>query len=342
MWPWYDRRVRAFTCDHCGLLLFFENSLCLRCGTPQGFVPSRLDLATLEPGSEDERTLRRCANAVLAACNWMLEPGEPGELCLSCRLTRTRPNDADAAGLAAFATTEGAKRRVLAVLLDLGLPLREDRLRFDLLSSAYGPVTTGHADGVVTIDLAEADDAVRAQRRAELHEPYRTMVGHIRHELGHFYEPILVDETGARDAFRALFGDEREDYGEAIERHYRDGPPEDWQRQYVSSYATMHPWEDWAETFAHYLHIRATEQTAGAFGMLVTGPPEAKDPNLMAVPETDRTGDPFDEIIDTWLPLTYALNAVNRSMGLDDLYPFTLTPAVIEKLAFVHGRVAAR
>jgi hypothetical protein len=333
--------VRAFVCDHCGLLLFFENSLCLRCGTPQGFVPSRLDLATLEPGGDDARDLRRCANALLAECNWMLEPGEPGDLCLSCRLTRTRPNDADVEGLAAYATTEGAKRRVVAVLLDIGLPVRPGELGFDLLSSAQGPVTTGHADGLITIDLAEADDAVRAQRRAQLGEPYRTMVGHIRHELGHFYEPILVDATGARDAFRALFGDEREDYGAAIDRHYAEGPPDGWAQEHVSAYATMHPWEDWAETFAHYLHIRATEQAAGAFGILVTGPPEAKDPNLMSVPEVDRADDEFSEIIDNWLPLTYALNAVNRSMGLQDLYPFTLGPRVIEKLSFIHGRVAA-
>jgi hypothetical protein len=333
--------VRAFSCDHCGLLLFFENSLCLRCGTPQGFVPSRLDLATLEPGSEDERTLRRCANSVIAECNWMLEPQERGDLCRSCRLTRTRPNDADTQGMAGFARTESAKRRVLAVLLDLGLPVRDGELAFDLLSSTYEPVVTGHADGVITIDLAEADDAVRAQRRAELGEPYRSMVGHIRHELGHFYEPVLVDGTGARGSFRALFGDEREDYRAAIDRHYAQGPPPDWAAEHVSAYATMHPWEDWAETFAHYLHIRATTQTAGAFGMLVTGPPESGSPDLMAAPATIDADDPFSEIIDTWLPLTYALNAVNRSMGLDDLYPFVLAPRVIDKLAFVHNRVLA-
>jgi hypothetical protein len=333
--------VRAFVCDHCGLLLFFENSLCLRCGTPQGFVPSRLDLATLEPGSEDERSLRRCANAQLAECNWMLEPAEPGVLCLSCRLTRTRPNDADLDGLGGFAKTEGAKRRVLSILLDVGLPVREGELTFDLLSSTYGPVTTGHSGGVITIDLAEADEAVRAQRRKELGEPYRTMVGHIRHELGHFYESILVDATGARDMFRVLFGDERSDYQEAIDRHYAQGPPTDWEQEHVSAYATMHPWEDWAETFAHYLHIRATEQAAGAFGILVAGPPEAKDPGLMAVPAVNRGGDAFSEIIDNWLPLTYALNAVNRSMGLEDLYPFTLGPKVMDKLSFIHGRVAA-
>jgi hypothetical protein len=331
--------VRAYVCGHCGLLLFFENSLCLRCGTPQGFVPSRLDLATLEPGSEDERTLRRCANAVIAECNWMLEPHEPGVRCLSCRLTRTRPNDDDPVGLAGFAKTEGAKRRVLAVLLDIGLPVREDELAFDLLSSTYEPVTTGHADGLVTIDLAEADDAVRAQRRAELGEPYRTMVGHIRHELGHYYESILIDETGRREDFRALFGDERQDYQEAIDRHYREGPPANWERDHVSAYATMHPWEDWAETFAHYLHIRATQQTAGSFGILVTGPPEANNPELMAVPAADSGDDPFSEIVGNWLPLTYALNAVNRSMGLADLYPFILGPKVIEKLSFIHRRV---
>ncbi len=333
--------MRAFVCDHCGLLLFFENTLCLRCGTPQGFVPSRLDLATLEPGSDDERELRRCANQQLAECNWMLEPGEPGPLCLSCRLTRTRPNDADLAGLAGFAKTEGAKRRVLAVLMDIGLPVREGELIFDLLSSTWEPVVTGHADGVITIDLAEADDAIRAQRRAQLGEPYRTMVGHIRHELGHYYEPILVDETGARDAFRALFGDEREDYQEAMDRHYAQGAPPDWEQGHVSAYATMHPWEDWAETFSHYLHIRSTKQTAGAFGILVTGPPEANDPGLMAVPQEDHGDESFAEIIDNWLPLTYALNAVNRSMGLQDLYPFILGPKVIQKLSFIHGRVAA-
>ena len=333
--------MRAFVCDHCGLLLFFENSLCLRCRTPQGFVPSRLDLATLEPGSDDERDLRRCANAGLAECNWMLEPGEPGPLCLSCRLTRTRPNDADLGGLAGFAKTEGAKRRVLSILLDIGLPVRQGELTFDLLSSTWEPVVTGHADGLITIDLAEADDAVRAQRRAELGEPYRTMVGHLRHELGHYYEPILVDDTGARDAFRALFGDEREDYRQAMDRHYAQGAPAEWRQDHVSAYATMHPWEDWAETFSHYLHIRSTKQAAAAFGILVTGPPEANDPGLMAVPAVDHGADSFSEIIDNWLPLTYALNAVNRSMGLQDLYPFILGPTVIQKLSFIHGRVAA-
>ncbi len=216
-----------------------------------------------------------------------------------------------------------------------------DDLAFDLLSSAVGPVTTGHADGLITIDLAESDDARREARRAELDEPYRTLLGHFRHEIGHYYFPILVERRGRLAEARELFGDDRADYQEALARHYADGPPPDWSEQHVSAYATMHPWEDWAETFAHYLHIRDTLETAAAFGIIVAGPGEADDPSLAAVPSERLGRRPFEQILAEWLPLTYALNAVNRSMGRDDLYPFTLAPAVIDKLAFVHDRVCA-
>ncbi|MGZ4297476.1 MAG: putative zinc-binding metallopeptidase, partial [Solirubrobacteraceae bacterium] len=177
----------SFACGHCGRLVFFENTVCLSCSTALGFVPERLELVALDrpPGSE----LHRCANAAVAACNWMV--AEPGRLCRSCELTRERPNDADSAGMAAFAETEAAKRRVVVQLLDLRLPgVAPDRLRFNLLSSEHQPVTTGHADGVITIDLAESDDARREERRAELDEPYRTMLGHLRHELGHYFQPL--------------------------------------------------------------------------------------------------------------------------------------------------------
>jgi len=330
--------MKAFTCQRCDQLLFFENTLCLRCRAEVGFVASELDLAVLEPGYRSD--LRHCANRTLAACNWMLEPGDAGPLCFSCRLTRTRPADGNPIGLSEFATAEGAKRRLLFQLLDLGLPI-EDDLRFDLLSSQAGPVTTGHADGLITIDLAESDDAQREERRTELDEPYRTVLGHFRHEIGHYYWPILVQRAGLEQEARRRFGDERSDYSRALQRHYETGPPEDWEERYVSAYATMHPWEDWAETFAHYLHIRDTLETAGAFGIVVAGPPEVDDLSLTAVPEPDVGARPFEAILADWLPLTYALNAVNRSMGRDDLYPFTLAPAVIEKLSFVHDRVVA-
>jgi hypothetical protein len=331
--------VHAFTCDHCGALLFFENSLCLRCSTPAGFAPSRLELVSLIEGHPGTARLRRCANATLAACNWMLEEHDPGPLCQSCRLTRTRPADSDDDGLVAFARAETAKRRLLFQLLDLGLALEQDGLRFDLLSSRQGPVVTGHADGLVTIDLAESNDAEREQRRVEMGEPYRTMLGHFRHEIGHYYWPMLVERTGALERARARFGDERLAYDEALSRHYASGPPADWAERFVTAYATMHPWEDWAESFAHYLHIRDTLQTAASFGLLVTGPVQTRDRALVAVPRATPADPEFDEIIDRWLPLTYALNAVNRSMGRDDLYPFTLAPTVIDKLGFVHESV---
>jgi hypothetical protein len=336
--------MRAFTCQHCGQLLFFENTLCLRCGTPQGFDPEPLDLVTLEPGSDLAAGYVACANRTVAECNWKVRLGDPEPLCRSCRLTRTRPNDDDAAGLAELATAEAAKRRLLFQLYDLGLPVEGEGLEFDLLSSRAGPVVTGHDDGLITIDLAESDDARREQRRAQLGEPYRTLLGHFRHEIGHFYQPIIVDRAGFVEAGRALFGDERLDYEVALQRHYEQGPPPDWRQRHVSAYATMHPWEDWAETFAHYLHIRDTLQTAGAFGMLIVGPAgtsEQADPSLIAAPAAEAEDEDIETVVGDWLPLTYALNAVNRSMGRDDLYPFTLAPAVIEKLGFVHARVRA-
>jgi hypothetical protein len=331
--------MRAFTCNNCGQLVFFENSLCLRCSTELGFVPSQLDILALDHHGPAQ--VRRCANAVVAGCNWMLEPGETGPLCRSCRLTRSRPADEDPDGLAAFAKAEAAKRRLLFGLMDLGLPVESGGLQFDLLPSRTAPVVTGHADGLITIDLAESDDARREQRRAELGEPYRTMLGHFRHEVGHYYWPILIERTGELERWRRLFGDERADYDQALQRHYEQGPTADWSDRHVSAYATMHPWEDWAETFAHYLHIRDTLQTAAAFGLFVTGPRETGDASLMAAPAEDTGKGSFRAVIGDWLPLTYALNAVNRSLGRDDLYPFALAPAVIDKLSFVHDRVRA-
>jgi len=258
-------------------------------------------------------------------------------LCRSCALTRTRPADWDTTGLEQFGAAESAKRRLLFQLYDLGLPI-EDDLHFELLSSRDGPVTTGHDDGVITIDLAESDDVRRVQRQAQLGEPYRTLLGHFRHEIGHYYEPILVDRTEQREAFRSLFGPETLDYQRELERHYEQGPPGDWAQRHVSSYATMHPSEDWAETFAHYLHIRDTLQTAAAFGVTVAGPEDGAQ-ELPVEPKDDVR--PFAKLVAVWLPLTYALNAVNRSMGSHDLYPFTLAPVVIDKLSFVHDRVLA-
>jgi hypothetical protein len=329
--------MRAFKCGHCGQLLFFENSRCLRCRSPQGFVASKLNLVVLGDGVDARSS--RCSNAELARCNWIVEDHNSAGFCSSCRLTKARPADTDADGLKQFAVAEAAKRRLIFQLLDLDLPIGSD-LSFELLSSERRPVTTGHADGVITLDLAESDDVRREQRRVELGEPYRTTLGHFRHEIGHYYWPIIVEHAGGLDEFRALFGDERAAYQQAIDRHYEQGPPADWQRSFVSAYATMHPWEDWAETFAHYLHICDTLETAAEFGLVVAGPHDLNDPALVAAPSAAVLEGSFDAIVRNWLPLTYALNALNRSMGADDLYPFTLAERVIRKLSFVHERVA--
>jgi hypothetical protein len=294
----------------------------------------------------DGTPIRHCANVELAGCNWLVTDADE-TFCASCRLTRTRPSDGDGEGVATWAEAEGCKRRLLFQLLDQDMPVHalvdgaENGLTFDLLSSRDQPVTTGHADGVVTIDLAEGNDAHREAVRASLAEPYRTLLGHFRHETGHFYWEVYVNEPDNLDAFRALFGDEREDYAQAIERHYATGAPDGWEDSFVSAYATMHPWEDWAETFAHYLHIRDTLQTASEFGIWVGGPEvgrESPAAPLSALP-MDDDADSISALMRQWVPLTLALNAVNRSMGSGDLYPFVLAPAVVRKLGFVHGLV---
>jgi hypothetical protein len=312
--------MRAFTCPVCRHLVTFESTDCLHCGTALGFDWDAR--AIVAAGAT-------CANRELIACN-----GAGAGLCRACRLTRTRPNDADVVGLERWATTEAAKRRLVFELLELGLPI-DGGLAFAFLSSEYEPVTTGHANGVITLDLAEADPVARERRRAELDEPYRTLLGHLRHEVGHYYQPILAPEgSPALERCRALMGDEREDYAAAMERHYAEGPPPDWPERFVSAYATMHPWEDWAETFAHYLHIRDVLQTATAYGLTVSGPVTADTAPLHSYPSVG-------DWLDAWLPLTYALNAISRSIGDDDLYPFVLAPAAIEKLTFVDELVRA-
>jgi hypothetical protein len=335
--------VHIFTCDRCEQVVFFHNTRCLRCEADLAFDPLVLDIVV------DDGT-RRCANRQLAACSWLADG--PGERCRSCQLTRTRPADDDAEGLARFAVAEGAKRRLIHNLLTFGLPIepydeaRGTGVAFDLLASTDAPVTTGHAGGVITLDLAESDDVHREQVRSDMEEPYRTVLGHFRHEIGHYYFPVLVGDADRAEA-RSLFGDESQDYQAAIDRHYDRGAPADWADAHVSTYATMHPAEDWAETFAHYLHIRATLQTAGAYGLRVdtaaatrpVGAPLVADP--AALDPSDVGAVDIEAIIATWLPLSYALNAVSRSIGDADLYPFVLPPPVIDKLGFVHRVVRA-
>ncbi|MBB3039376.1 zinc-binding metallopeptidase family protein [Hoyosella altamirensis] len=330
--------MRDFLCRTCGQRLTFENTQCLRCRSFLGFhLPSRSLVVLDESGATQIKGTEwvRCANRKLAHCNWLVPTGSASPLCASCALTRTRPAEEDPL-FREFANAETAKRRVILELDELGLPLAgrdEDPRRglgFDLLSSVGERVITGHASGLITLDLAEGDDLHRERLRVEMDEPYRTLVGHFRHEIGHYYQMVLINTTDRRATYDALFGDFNADYQAALKRHYREGPPDGWSADYVSSYATMHPAEDWAETFAHYLHIRDALDTAAAFGFAPSGASLAND----------LSGDAgFNRIIDWWLPLAWALNQVNRSMGHSDLYPFVLRGPVLKKMRFIHQLV---
>jgi len=200
-------------------------------------------------------------------------------------------------------------------------------------------VRTGHDNGVITLNLAEADDAIREQRRTELGEPYRTLLGHFRHEVGHYYWDRLVRDGGRLEQFRDCFGDETQDYAEALQTYYTDGPPVDWRDRFVSAYASAHPWEDFAETWAHFLHIVDTLEMAGSFGLRVK-PVVTRDQAYRAEVDFDpHATDSTSQLIRRWLPIAGAVNSINRCMGQPDLYPFVLTPEVIRKLGFVHDLV---
>ena len=338
--------MRAFTCERCSHLLDFPATACGRCAAPLGFALPLDEILVLD-GPRGEGWVR-CAEHPTTGCSWLVRPDD-GPRCESCRLTLTVPGDDDPDDAAFLVQVEEAKRRLVYQLHDLGLPIvdraqdPERGLAFDLLSTRFEPVTIGHADGVITIDLAESDDAHRELLRAQLDEPYRTVLGHLRHEVGHHYWDVLVDRGGHHASFRALFGDEQVSYQDALDRHYREGAPPGWHDRFVSAYATMHPWEDWAETFAHLLHIRATLQTADAFGLvLAERQPGGETPDgATAAPVHD--GDPDEEtfwpVARDWASLARVLNAVNRSMGHADLYPFALSPRVVAKLAYVHDLV---
>jgi hypothetical protein len=333
--------MRDFHCPNCGQRLTFENSACLSCGSALGFSLDQMALLVIAKGDQDDHAgavaaheYQLCANLHLAACNWLVPVGQPGGLCASCALTVERPNDGDTAGLADFARAEAAKRRLIAELQELKLPIvGRDRdpdcgLAFRLLSSAHENVMTGHENGVITLDLAEGDDVHREQLRVEMDEPYRTLLGHLRHEIGHYYFYRLIAPSSDYLArFNELFGDPDADYSEALDRHYRDGAPAGWQERFVSSYATMHASEDWAETFAHYLHIRDTLDSCAWCGL---APASATFDRPALGPSA------FPNIIEMWLPLSWSLNMVNRSMGHDDLYPFVLPVAVLDKMRFIH------
>ncbi len=351
--------MKRFRCSNCGLVLTPENDLCTGCGLRLTFVPDTMqmvawDQAAGEPLACNGEPYKPCRNDVEhAVCNWGVREDDAGGYCLSCRLTVVIPDLGIAGNLDRWRRLEVAKRRLVIGLMRLGvltiadMMTPEPSLRFQFLAdtppSHRGPgtVLTGHDQGLITINIAEADDAERERRRVELREPYRTVVGHFRHEVGHHYWDRMIGPSRRLPGFREVFGDERADYAQALEQHYRDGPRPDWHGRYVSSYAASHPWEDWAETWAHYLHMIDSLETAYESGLWIN-PRRDSDPRFAPrKPFSANHVGPFPRLIARWLSLTYVLNDFNRGLGLQDAYPFVLSDAVISKLEYVHDIVAA-
>ncbi len=356
--------MKAFTCHVCQHLIFFENVQCLRCERALGYLPDVGVLSALEPAADGEwrplapeagaRRYKMCLNySRERVCNWLLASEDDATLCLACRFNQTIPDLSVPEYRGLWQRLETAKRRLVYGLLALGLPLvskQEDPERGLAFAFLAGPdpefretnaAMTGHAQGLITLNIAEADDAVRERTRQEMSEVYRTLLGHFRHESGHYYWERLLRAAEQIDSFRALFGDDQADYEQALQNHYNNGPPADWQTYFVSAYASAHPWEDWAETWAHYLHIVDTLETARNFSLRVVTPESAAGASI-AMPGGVTAYRPpsIDMMVANWLPLTYAINSINRSMGQPDMYPFVLSPMAVEKLGFVHQVVS--
>src|SRR3984885_10236009 len=359
---------RASFC-RCGRPVFFRNSVFLVIRTPLGFEPHLRQVFPIVPGPDPDtwelpiegappRKYRRCTNLESpSACNWLIEEreteGNPRRFCISCRLDRTIPDLSVAENGMLWGRLESAKRRLVSSLLALNLPVKsrvdqdaERGLAFDFLSSPpEGPrVLTGHDDGIITINIEEADDSVRERVRQQLREPYRTILGHLRHEVGHYYWDRLIAGSSWLDDFRKLFGDEEQDYAAALQRNYQEGPKPGWNQFHVSAYASTHPWEDWAETWAHYLHMVDTLDTAIGFGLNIGKLELEIEP--FAREALFRPNDPgakrFLSFLNSWIALTAVLNELSRAMGQPDLYPFALPRPAVAKLHFIHLVVAPR
>ena len=356
--------MRSFACT-CGNAIYFENDRCLSCGRALGFLPDVHTMSAFDALTDNApalnlqalgRTYSPCRNYTEThTCNWMLPSGASNQYCLSCDLNAVIPDLTAPRRIQLWYEVEKAKRRLLYSLLTLGLPVegkreRADGLAFRILADERldqdrataivdEPVTTGHYAGFITINLMEADSSMREEMREAMNESYRTVLGHFRHESGHYYWARLVESTEDLARFRQVFGDETRDYDKSLKSYYENGPPADWSDNYIDAYATSHPLEDFAETWGHYLHMVDTLETAHASEFTIRGrklhaPALTRSPEEILGPRAH-----FDETLEDWVALAVAMNLLNRSMGLHDAYPFSLVPNVIEKLRFVHQLV---
>lgn len=346
-----------YSCDVCGQQIYFENTQCVNCKSQLGYLPVLDNMSSLEivegivykalaPQAQGA-VYKKCKNNYQEnVCNWMIPQEISEDLCLSCRLNDMIPDLSFSENRISWNRLEIAKRRLIYSLLRLGLPLNSkdddsvNGLAFSFLAEAKRPqlketkkLMIGHEQGKITFNIAEANDAVREKMRLDMNERYRTLLGHFRHEIGHYYWFLLIENNiELLMQFRQLFGDEQIDYNQSLKAYYKDGAPHDWQSQYISAYASAHPWEDWAESWAHYLHMFDTLETARAWGVSVkfkTGT------NIQEI-NLENPAQSFEDMQNQWLHLSCTLNSLNRSMGLKDAYPFIWSSAVVAKLQFIH------
>ncbi|MBD3670451.1 MAG: putative zinc-binding metallopeptidase [Gammaproteobacteria bacterium] len=346
--------MKTFHCV-CGNTLYFENSMCLKCGRELGFIVEERFVGPIEPASESSwrsldngKLYRKCYNNTkYQVCNWLVPIDDENQYCVSCRLNHIIPNLTEERNLNLWYRIETAKRRLIYTLKGLGLPLlgrSQNNINglafqfmenespvdeFDSNLSEHHHVMTGHTAGMITINIVEAEHSSREEIREKMNERYRTLIGHFRHESGHYYWQLLVSSDSQRlSDFRRLFGDERQNYNKALSHYYNKGPRYDWPDDCISAYASSHPWEDWAETWAHYLHMIDTLETAEDYGFVQVQSPQTSD--TVTAPHSLR------DLLLVWERLALGLNSLNRSLGLTDAYPFSITEPVAQKLQFIH------
>ena len=345
--------MKLYTCGNCHSLIYFENNVCLHCGHTLGFDSNALSLISLTAegnnlffsAQNNREKFRFCKNAEYGTCNWLIPADNNDIFCRACELNRLIPALTNDENLRRWKNIEIAKHRLVYSLLRLRLPVQkkigneETGIAFDFLAdtSAKERVITGHDNGTITLNIEEADEAERVKHKLDLGERYRTLLGHFRHEIGHYYWEVLIKNSDALEKYRSLFGDEQKDYAESLKIYYKNGAPSDWSAHFISPYATSHPWEDWAETWAHYLHLMDTLETAFSFGIRIQPDMIQDTKSIQASIQQDPydIGD-FSQIIKWWLPLTFAVNSLNRSMGHSDFYPFIISEPVVKKLQFIH------
>ena len=319
--------MRVYTCPACNEPVYFRNLGC-SCGAELSYDP------------EQDRFVQGaawCSNRQKIACNWIAEDKDGH--CRSCSMTEIIPDAFRDNNVSLWSDAEFAKRWVLSNLSRWGWFTNNDagaRPRFHLLSEdtrkGEKPVIMGHADGLITINVIEADPVERERRRDDLSERLRTMNAHFRHEIAHFLQLRLSEDDTFLKEFRALFGDETADYGEALKAYYANGAPPDFEQRHVTRYASSHPHEDWAETAAHVMHLTDIVDSAAASG-LQRGDRPTFGYDAYAEPDAEA-------LISQAVDLGLALNRVNRSMGLQDLYPFVISPLARQKMVFTHGAIS--